>query len=165
MQVPAQGEGESSNDVHHMCIIRLIRQKLLDQHTKSSRLHESTNHPEVDLILSKRGKTPNEAQNGPPVRFAEGGTELVPPMPERDTKETSCNYPSTLPKKKKKQVLQGLGSLDSQVSRKHFQAFARSEFTKYVVIEKRDFAAIEFLLRKGRRQLESYSAPGIKDVK
>ena len=32
-------------------------------------------------------------------------------------------------------------------------------------IEKRDFAAIEFLLRKGRRQLESYSAPGIKDIK
>lgn len=32
-------------------------------------------------------------------------------------------------------------------------------------IEKRDFAAIEFLLRKGRRQLENYSSPGIKDIK
>ncbi|KAH8788318.1 complex 1 protein-domain-containing protein [Diaporthe sp. PMI_573] len=50
-------------------------------------------------------------------------------------------------------------------TRKHFQAFARSEFSKNLAIEKRDFAAIEFLLRKGRRQLESYSAPGIKDIK
>ncbi|POS81062.1 hypothetical protein DHEL01_v200529 [Diaporthe helianthi] len=50
-------------------------------------------------------------------------------------------------------------------ARKHFQAFARSEFNKNLAIEKRDFAAIEFLLRKGRRQLESYSAPGIKDIK
>ncbi|KAJ0108513.1 hypothetical protein J7T55_002117 [Diaporthe amygdali] len=53
----------------------------------------------------------------------------------------------------------------SHVSRKHFEAYARSEFNKHVAIEKRDFAAIEFLLRKGRRQLESYSAPGIKDIK
>ncbi|KAL2284593.1 hypothetical protein FJTKL_08940 [Diaporthe vaccinii] len=51
------------------------------------------------------------------------------------------------------------------VARKHFEAFARSEFHKNLSIEKRDFAAIEFLLRKGRRQLESYSGPGIKDIK
>lgn len=56
-------------------------------------------------------------------------------------------------------------TLDFQATRKHFQAFARSEFSKNLAIEKRDFAAIEFLLRKGRRQLESYSAPGIKDIK
>ncbi|KAI0523714.1 hypothetical protein F5B22DRAFT_659460 [Xylaria bambusicola] len=31
--------------------------------------------------------------------------------------------------------------------------------------DKRDFAAIEFLLRKGRRQLELYAAPGIKDIR
>lgn len=41
----------------------------------------------------------------------------------------------------------------------------RSEFNKSVNIDKRDFAAIEFLLRKGRRQLEIYSAPGIKDIR
>lgn len=56
-------------------------------------------------------------------------------------------------------------TLGFQVTRKHFEAFARSEFNKNLAIEKRDFAAIEFLLRKGRRQLESYSAPGIKDIK
>ena len=32
-------------------------------------------------------------------------------------------------------------------------------------LDKRDFAAIEFLLRKGRRQLEIYASPGVKDVK
>ncbi|KAI1495731.1 hypothetical protein F5X99DRAFT_414825 [Biscogniauxia marginata] len=42
---------------------------------------------------------------------------------------------------------------------------AKSEFDKNIKIDKRDFAAIEFLVRKGRRQLEVYSAPGIKDIR
>jgi len=42
---------------------------------------------------------------------------------------------------------------------------ARNEFERNLKIEKRDFAAIEFLLRKGRRQLEVYASPGIKDVR
>ncbi|KAJ6788429.1 hypothetical protein PWT90_07353 [Aphanocladium album] len=50
-------------------------------------------------------------------------------------------------------------------TRPHFQAFARSEFAKNLTIDKRDFAAIEFLLRKGKRQLEVYSSPGIKDIR
>lgn len=41
----------------------------------------------------------------------------------------------------------------------------RSEFLKNRPIDKRDFAAIEFLLRKGRRQLEVYSNPGIRDIR
>ncbi|KAH6619538.1 complex 1 protein-domain-containing protein [Chaetomium sp. MPI-SDFR-AT-0129] len=49
--------------------------------------------------------------------------------------------------------------------RDHFQVFARQEFEKNVKIDKRDFSAIEFLLRKGRRQLEIYSSPGVKDIK
>lgn len=40
----------------------------------------------------------------------------------------------------------------------------RREFRRNVGIDKRDFSAIEFLLRKGRRQLEGYSAPDIKDI-
>jgi succinate dehydrogenase assembly factor 1 len=40
----------------------------------------------------------------------------------------------------------------------------RSEFARHLSIDKRDFGAIEFLLRKGRRQLEAYSSPGIKDI-
>ncbi|KIE01856.1 heat repeat protein, partial [Metarhizium majus ARSEF 297] len=50
-------------------------------------------------------------------------------------------------------------------TRAHFEQFARAEFDRNLRIEKRDFAAIEFLLRKGRRQLDVYSNPGIKDVR
>ncbi|KAL2200054.1 complex 1 protein-domain-containing protein [Corynascus similis CBS 632.67] len=52
-----------------------------------------------------------------------------------------------------------------EASRKHFQVFARNEFDKNIKIDKRDFAAVEFLLRKGRRQLDMYSSPGVKDIK
>ena len=40
----------------------------------------------------------------------------------------------------------------------------RSEFDKAIKLDKKDFAAIEYLLRKGQRQLESYSDPGIKNI-
>lgn len=52
-----------------------------------------------------------------------------------------------------------------QETRGHFEAFARSEFDKNIGIDKKNFAAVEFLVRKGRRQLEVYSSPGIKDIK
>ncbi|KAK8050667.1 hypothetical protein PG994_012397 [Apiospora phragmitis] len=55
-------------------------------------------------------------------------------------------------------------NLQKQATRSHFKTFARSEMNKNIKIDKRDFAAIEFLLRKGRRQLEVYSAPGITDI-
>ncbi|KZZ89458.1 Complex 1 LYR protein [Moelleriella libera RCEF 2490] len=50
-------------------------------------------------------------------------------------------------------------------TRAHFENFARSEFKRNEAVDRRDFAAIEFLLRKGRRQLEVYSSPGIRDVR
>ena len=40
----------------------------------------------------------------------------------------------------------------------------RSEFRKNEHLDKKDFAAIEYLLRKGHRQLEIYSAPGITNI-
>ncbi|KAF4947286.1 hypothetical protein FGADI_10595 [Fusarium gaditjirri] len=46
-----------------------------------------------------------------------------------------------------------------QATRSHFESFARHEFSRNLAIDKRDFAAIEFLLRKGRRQLEVYGSP------
>ncbi|PHH93145.1 hypothetical protein CDD83_26 [Cordyceps sp. RAO-2017] len=49
--------------------------------------------------------------------------------------------------------------------RSHFRSYARAEFARNLSVDKRDFAAIEFLLRKGRRQLDVYSSPGIKDVR
>jgi hypothetical protein len=42
---------------------------------------------------------------------------------------------------------------------------ARTEFEKNIKIDKRDFGAIEFLLRKGRRQLDMYASPGVKDIR
>ncbi|KAL6878695.1 complex 1 protein domain-containing protein [Trichoderma novae-zelandiae] len=52
-----------------------------------------------------------------------------------------------------------------QSTRAHFEKFVRDEFSRNITIEKRDFAAIEFLLRKGHRQLDVYSSPGIKDIR
>lgn len=46
----------------------------------------------------------------------------------------------------------------------HFRDFAREEFEKARDLDKKHFASIEFLLRKGHRQLETYSEPGIKDI-
>lgn len=31
-------------------------------------------------------------------------------------------------------------------------------------VNKKDFAAIEYLLRRGRRQLEIYASPGVRNV-
>ncbi|KAJ4296111.1 hypothetical protein N0V88_004813 [Collariella sp. IMI 366227] len=52
-----------------------------------------------------------------------------------------------------------------EASRQNFRAFARTEFEKNIKIDKKNFAAVEFLLRKGRRQLEMYASPGVKDIK
>ncbi|PHH78768.1 hypothetical protein CDD82_2863 [Ophiocordyceps australis] len=50
-------------------------------------------------------------------------------------------------------------------SRTRFESFVRAEFARNLSMDKRDFAAIEFLLRKGRRQLSVYAAPNIKDIR
>lgn len=41
----------------------------------------------------------------------------------------------------------------------------RHEFEKNIGLNKKDFSAIEYLLRKGNRQLEIYASPGIKDIR
>lgn len=41
----------------------------------------------------------------------------------------------------------------------------RAEFHKHLSVNKKDFGAIEYLLRKGRRQLETYASPGIRDIR
>lgn len=40
----------------------------------------------------------------------------------------------------------------------------RTEFEKSIGLDKKDFAAIEYLLRKGQRQLEIYKSPGIRNI-
>ncbi|KAF1832916.1 hypothetical protein BDW02DRAFT_570619 [Decorospora gaudefroyi] len=47
----------------------------------------------------------------------------------------------------------------------HFRDFARSEFHKHRDVGKKDFGTIEYLLRRGRNQLESYSDSGIRDIR
>ncbi|KAI9030072.1 hypothetical protein CLU79DRAFT_733938 [Phycomyces nitens] len=48
-------------------------------------------------------------------------------------------------------------------NRAHFQAFIRNEF-RHHQIRKSDFATIEYMLRRGKRQLETYSSPSIRDI-
>ncbi|KAJ5818303.1 hypothetical protein N7474_003894 [Penicillium riverlandense] len=50
-------------------------------------------------------------------------------------------------------------------SRANFKAYARAEFQKHLSVSKKDFGAIEYLLRKGQRQLEMYAAPGIRNIR
>ena len=40
----------------------------------------------------------------------------------------------------------------------------RTEFERNTGLDKKDFAAIEYLLRKGQRQLDIYSSPGIRNI-
>src|SRR5271163_318633 len=42
---------------------------------------------------------------------------------------------------------------------------SRTEFEKNLALDRKDFGTIEYLLRKGQRQLEIYSSPAIKDVR
>ena len=38
------------------------------------------------------------------------------------------------------------------------------EFRDHQLVNKKDFAAIEYLLRKGQRQIEIYASPGITNI-
>ncbi|KAF2876268.1 complex 1 protein-domain-containing protein [Massariosphaeria phaeospora] len=49
-------------------------------------------------------------------------------------------------------------------TRSNFRAFARAEFRKHISISKKDFSTIEYLLRRGRNQLESYHDPEIRNI-
>ncbi|KAG2212289.1 hypothetical protein INT47_001648 [Mucor saturninus] len=48
-------------------------------------------------------------------------------------------------------------------SRPRFHAFIRREFKEHN-LKKSDFATIEYMLRKGRKQFDTYSQKGVKDV-
>ncbi|KAJ2807938.1 hypothetical protein H4R20_001071 [Coemansia guatemalensis] len=52
-----------------------------------------------------------------------------------------------------------------ETSRPRFYAFARREFDKNIsAISRTDVGAIEHLLRVGRRRLEQYMSPNIRDI-
>ncbi|KAJ5894403.1 hypothetical protein N7495_006094 [Penicillium taxi] len=50
-------------------------------------------------------------------------------------------------------------------SRDNFKSYARAEFEKYLSVNKKDFNTVEYLLRKGNRQLEMYASPGIRNIR
>ncbi|KAJ5662924.1 hypothetical protein N7507_003655 [Penicillium longicatenatum] len=41
----------------------------------------------------------------------------------------------------------------------------RAEFQKHLSVSKKDFSTIEYLLRKGQRQLEMYASPGTRNIR
>ncbi|KGO76656.1 Complex 1 LYR protein [Penicillium italicum] len=41
----------------------------------------------------------------------------------------------------------------------------RAEFQKHLSVNKKDFSTVEYLLRKGHRQLELYATPGIRNIR
>lgn len=53
----------------------------------------------------------------------------------------------------------------SALSKPPINVIDRSEFQKNITVGKKDFTAIEYLLRKGNRQLEMYSNPGIRNIR
>lgn len=40
----------------------------------------------------------------------------------------------------------------------------RGQFRSNSVVNRKDFAAVELLLRRGHRQLETYSSAGVKNI-
>ncbi|KAF2206026.1 hypothetical protein GQ43DRAFT_406065 [Delitschia confertaspora ATCC 74209] len=49
-------------------------------------------------------------------------------------------------------------------TRENFRSFIREEFHKNRDLDKKDFGTIEYLLRRGQRQLEMYQDPGITNI-
>lgn len=49
-------------------------------------------------------------------------------------------------------------------NREHFLNLARTEFDKHRQLDRKDFGTIEYLLRRGRRQVDMYEEAGVKDV-
>ncbi|KAF6814262.1 hypothetical protein CSOJ01_04153 [Colletotrichum sojae] len=63
-----------------------------------------------------------------------------------------------------RQCLREIRKKPERCGRERADHCCRTEFDKYLTVDKRDFSVVEHLLRKGRRQLETYSSPSIKDV-
>ncbi|SCU93390.1 LAMI_0E14202g1_1 [Lachancea mirantina] len=51
-----------------------------------------------------------------------------------------------------------------QENRAHFEKHFRYEFQRYKDLPRKDFSTIEHLLRVGRRRLELFSSPEVKDI-
>ncbi|KAF2721905.1 hypothetical protein K431DRAFT_223051 [Polychaeton citri CBS 116435] len=49
-------------------------------------------------------------------------------------------------------------------SRAKFESFTRQEFEKTRKMDKKDFGAVEFMLRKGHRQLEVFAEKNVTSI-
>lgn len=49
-------------------------------------------------------------------------------------------------------------------SQPNFYRFARHEFERNLHVDRKDFSAVEFMIRKGEKQLEMYKGRGITNV-
>ncbi|KAF2474626.1 uncharacterized protein BDR25DRAFT_215504 [Lindgomyces ingoldianus] len=49
-------------------------------------------------------------------------------------------------------------------TRENFRLFVREEFRKHINVDRKDFSTIEYLLRRGHRQLDIYQDPGIRNI-
>lgn len=49
-------------------------------------------------------------------------------------------------------------------NRPHFLSYIHEEFNKYKNLQRKDFTTIEYLLRTGKRRLQMFSQPDVKDI-
>lgn len=131
--------------------------------------------------------------NGPALRSPAGGAVSLPTMSARDPQQARRTFLSLLTTDPPIFLTLSL-SLYLQDSRNNFLKYARyvfylvflipfpvappasvhpgriltrssAEFQKHRSVNKKDFGAIEYLLRKGHRQLEMYASPGIRNIR
>lgn len=120
-------------------------------------LREIRNKPAVGVVLVTFSPTahfsnlPLQDSHNNFKRYARYVFYLVFLIPSPLT--LSC---STLPPPSFPVAPLGLSRLDS----KRFSA----EFQKHLSVNKKDFSTVEYLLRKGHRQLEMYASPGIRNI-
>ncbi|KAF2031765.1 hypothetical protein EK21DRAFT_62530 [Setomelanomma holmii] len=63
-----------------------------------------------------------------------------------------------------RQCLRAMKEKPAVCTRDHMLTDARNEFRKHMDVGKKDFGTIEYLLRRGRNQLETYRDLGIRDI-
>ena len=125
------------------------------------------------------------------VGSSAGGSLPVPPMSPRDSKEAHCTLHPRRGNDYSLPLINGTvrttngefqlwAGISRELSRLctvcsrlacHWVTAAltamdanRDQFRANLKLPKKDFATIEYLLRRGRRQLELYSAPGIRNI-
>lgn len=134
-------------------------QKLKGHHTRSSFIYRSTKGREVSLGMPRLSGLQKDVLNL--YRQCLRATRQKPDAcctlsyvkyHTNDVQETRPNFTAFV------------RYCNWLVSRPPNTDTRRDEFREHAHLSKKDFSAIEFLLRKGQRQLDMYSSPGIRNV-